>query len=287
MKSRISICVVVTIVLAATIGQAQNRRADVRNESAALAVQPPVHTCDYQFTVAGTTNNSMVFCVSVNGNVVSFQQPANYEYIAFGPTIGEGYGICDLGTGVAYYDFADGGASANWLAPTTVSSTAAAVKIARTTSDNLFTITQTFTKVVGTTPAAKVTMQVKNNTTLAKNIYLLRWADVHPVNAQNTGSYTESFDSTYNSVWGYTAENYNGPNFYGYGVMLENLGAPNVATYGQGGTVMTTAAAPSTCNPPSNAGYQASVDGSIMMFYLLEPIGAKKTATVNVRYIGM
>jgi hypothetical protein len=24
-----------------------------------------------------------------------------------------------------------------------------------------------------------------------------------------------------------------------------------------------------------------------MMFYLLEPIGAKKTATVNVRYIGM
>jgi hypothetical protein len=281
-------CALLALVFAAAVSQAQNPRADRRNDSAALAaVQPPIHSCDYQFTAAGTTNNSMLFCVSVNGNVVSFQEPQFYEYIAFGPTIGEGYGICDLNTGAAYYDYADGGASGNWLAPIKVSQTVSAVKIARTTSDDAFTITQTFTRVAGTTPAAKITMQVKNNTTLPKNIYLLRWADVHPVNAQNTGSYTESFDSSYNSVWGYTAENYNGPNFYGYGVMLENLGAPNVATYGQGGTVMTTSAAPSTCNPPSNAGYQASVDGSIMMFYLLEPIGAKKTATVNVRYIGM
>src|SRR5215468_10298629 len=224
MKFRVSLCVVATILFFAAVGHAQSAGAGVRNETA-LA---PVHTCDYQFVVAGTTNNSMVFCVSVNGNVVSFQEPANYEYIAFGPTIGEGYGICDLNTGVGYYDYADGGASANWLPPTLVSSTASMVKIARSTSDGVFTITQTFTKLAGTTPAAKITMQIKNNTTLAKNLYLLRWADVHPVNAQNTGSYTESFDSTYNSVWGYTAENYNGPNFYGYGLMLENLGAPNV-----------------------------------------------------------
>jgi hypothetical protein len=192
-----------------------------------------------------------------------------------------------MDTGVAYYDYADGGASANWQAPTTLSSSLTAVKIARKTTDNLFTVTQTFTKVAGTTPAAKVTMVIKNNTAGPKNVFLIRWADVHPVNAQNTGSYTETFDSTVNAAWGYTPLTYSGPNFYGYGVMLENLGAPNVASYGQGGGVLSTSAAPNPCLSPSNAGYQTNVDGSIMMEYTLEPIAAKKAATVNVRYIGM
>lgn len=286
MKLSVSVCAVLTVVLAATIGQAQ-QRAGLHNESAAAAVQAPVNTCDYQFTVAGAANNSMVFCVSVNGNVVSFQQPANYEYIGFGPTIGEGYGFCDMNTGISYYDYADGGASGNWAPPTTASSTTTAVKIVRKTSDNAFTLTQTFTKVAGTTPAAKVTMVIKNNTAVDKNIFLIRWADVHPVNAQNTSSYTETFDSTVNAAWGYTPLTYSGPNFYGYGVMLENLGAPNTATYGQGGGTLSTASAPNPCLSPSNAGYQTNVDGSIMMEYTLEPIPAKKTATVNVRYIGM
>ena len=287
MKSMIPVCAVAAMLLAAVSGQAQTRLEAVSRPALSPAVAPPLNTCNYQFIATGTTNNSMLFCVSSNGNVVNFEEPINYEYIAFGPTVGEGYGICDLGTGTAYYDYADGGASSNWLAPTVVSSTATAIKIARTTSDNALTLTQTFTKVAGTTPAAKITMQVKNNTSSAKNLYLLRWADVHPVNAQNTGSYTESFDSTFNSVWGYTAENYSGPNIYGYGVMLENLGAPNVSTYGQGGIVLTTPTAPSTCNPPTDAGYQSSVDGSLLMFYLLEPVGARKTATVTLRYIGM
>jgi len=38
-------------------------------------------TCAYTFTVAGANNDYMEFCVSVNGNVISFQSPDGIEYL--------------------------------------------------------------------------------------------------------------------------------------------------------------------------------------------------------------
>ena len=164
------------------------------------------------------------------------------------------------------------------------------VKIARTTSDGIYTLTMTFTKVTGTTPYAKITMALKNNTAVARDVYLIRWADIDPFNATSSGSFQESFDSTINAAWGYEALDYTGANYAGHGLMLENLGVPNV-TSGWGGYNLAINSPPTNvCSPldvfgnDEYLGYEASVDGSVEMLYLLE-LGAKKTGTVNSRYL--
>ena len=241
-------------------------------------------TCAYTFTVAGANNDYMEFCVSVNGNVISFQSPDGIEYLDLG-TLAEGYGICDFTSGNSYYDYSDWGISSNWNAPVTVSSSATSVKIERTTSDGIYTLTMTFARETGTTPYAKITMVLKNNTAVARDVYLIRWADIDPYDANSSGSFLESFDSTINAAWGYEPLNYSGPNYAGYGLKLENLGVPNVP-YGFAGYDLDTSLPPTdVCDPAANyAGYQASVDGSVEMLYFLE-LGAKKSATVNSRYL--
>ena len=79
-----------------------------------------------------------------------------------------------------------------------VSSSATAVKISRTTSDGIYTLTQTITQNAGNA-LAQVSMSIKNNTTGSHHVGLLRWADI---DAQ--GSTTNSFDYTYHTATGTT-----------------------------------------------------------------------------------
>jgi hypothetical protein len=238
-------------------------------------------TCTYPFTVAGNLNSYLSYCVTVNGNIVSLQSPKGFDQIAQGGAA-EGYGVCDLSNNTAYYDWAylDSG---NWGAPTLVSNTATAVKIARTTTDGLWTLTQTISKVSGVQPYAKVTMALKNNTAITKDAYLVRYADVDPAAAPFTDTtFLESFDSSQYSAWGYAALN-NPLGEGSLGLMLEEIGQPNVP-YGFEGIAQNTSGGPNPCNPGGNyAGYQASVDGSVELFWILE-LGAQKTGTVNAKY---
>ena len=39
--------------------------------------------------------------------------------------------------------------------------------------------------MAGTTPYAKIEMQLKNNTAVGKEVYLFRWADIDPYPADN------------------------------------------------------------------------------------------------------
>ena len=65
--------------------------------------------------------------------------------------------------------------------------------------------------------------------------------------------------------------------------MLEEIGQPNVP-YGFEGIAQNTSGGPNPCNPTGNyAGYQASVDGSVELFWILQ-LGAAKTGTVNAKY---
>lgn len=242
---------------------------------------PATATCTYSFTVPGSLNSFLSYCVSVNGNIVSLQSPNGFDQIAQGG-VGEGYGVCDTSTNVSYYDWAytDSG---TWGPPVLVSSTASAVKIARTTTDGLWTLTQTITKQTGAQPFAKITMALRNNTAIAKNAYLVRYADVDPANSPFTDSnFLESFDSSQYGAWGYGALN-NSVGDSSLGLMLEEIGQPNVP-YGFEGFAQNTSAGPDPCNPGANyAGYQASVDGSVELFWVLE-LGAQKTGTVNAKY---
>jgi hypothetical protein len=245
------------------------------------SLAPATATCTYSFTVPGQLNSFLSYCVTVNGNIASLQSPNGFDYIAQGG-VGEGYGVCDLSTGVSYYDWAyvDSG---TWGAPVLLSSTASVVRIARTTTDGLWTLTQTITKQPGVQPYAKITMALKNNTGITKDAYLVRYADVDPASAPFTDStFLESFDSSQYGAWGYAALN-NSLGENSLGLMLEEIGQPNVP-YGFEGIAQNTSGGPNPCNPTANyGGYQASVDGSVELFWILQ-LGAQKTGTVNAKY---
>jgi hypothetical protein len=242
---------------------------------------PDTATCSYFFAVSGNLNSFLSFCVTVNGNIASIQSPNGFDQIAQGG-VGEGYGVCDTSTGISYYDWAflDSG---TWGAPVLVSSTSTAVKIARTTTDGLWTLTQTIGKQSGAQPYAKITMALKNNSGITKDAYLLRYADVDPANTPSTDStFLESFDSSQFGAWGYAAlDNSLGEN--SAGLMLEEVGKPNVP-YGFEGIDQNTSGGPDPCNPTGNyGGYQASVDGSVVLFWALQ-LAPFKTGTVNAKY---
>lgn len=114
-------------------------------------VTPAASTdCAFTFTSGGTaTVKYLQYCVTVNGNIVEFQSPLGAEHIRVG-TVGDGYSLCDFGAGeVGYHDYAGFGdvdTGTGWAAPVTVSQTATMVKIARSTADGRWTLTQTFTQ---------------------------------------------------------------------------------------------------------------------------------------------
>lgn len=223
--------------------------------------------------------------MTANGNIASLQSPtSNFDQIAQGG-VGEGYGVCDVSTGVSYYDWAytDSG---TWSAPVLVSRTATSIKIARTTTDGLWTLTQTIAPQTGAQPYVKMTMALKNNTAITKDAYLVPYADVDPAAAPFTDTnFLESFDSSQYGAWGYGALN-NSVGDAALGVMLEEVGQPNVP-YGFEGIAQNTSAGPNPCNPTGNyAGYQASVDGSVELFWILQ-LGAAKTGIVKRKVRGV
>src|SRR3954467_9758205 len=95
--------------------------------------QRPFSTANCSFTfTSGNKSNFLKYCVTANGNVTLFETPLNHEHIAVGQD-GEGYGICDVNSGIAYFDYAEFGDSGNWNNPTVLSQDAKSVTIARTT----------------------------------------------------------------------------------------------------------------------------------------------------------
>ena len=286
--------------IAAARASASAKPADAtpKEQQKGSSVKSDADTCAYTFTNAGPNNSYMEFCVSTNGNIISFQSPSGIEYLDLG-TLSEGYGICDFATGLFYYDYADYGAS-GFGAPTLVSHTATLVTIKRITTDGAWTLTQTISKVGGVTPYAKVEMHLENNSSEDKVAGLLRWADVDPYNAPANDNYLESFDSTYNSAWGYTSlGSYTGPDQIGYGLMIQNIGIPtgldSASDYVLEGIdwSVNTAPAPlfvaadNPCTPFNHGpGYFGNVDGSVMIYYFLG-IDPHHTATVNDRYLAL
>jgi len=203
------------------------RPSQARAQITSSGVACPTST-DYGFA-SGSGISYMKFCVTVNGNIESFESPVGVEQIYVPPAIGgpdEGYGLCDESTKTQYYDYLPGpygeDQSGNWAAPTTVSHSATSVKIARSTSDALWTLTQTFTSVAGTAPYGKIVMALKNNSGETKDVYLLRAVDFNPWDAGTTGNYNENRDGTNESTFGWLSSGSAGHSLY-FGLMLQNV----------------------------------------------------------------
>lgn len=154
-------------------------------------------SCAFTFT-SGKNNTFLKYCVSGNGNILSVETPQGHPQMSADKR--EGYGICDSFSNVNYTDFGGGGDSGNWGPAKVVSHSATSVKIARTTSDGIWTMTQTINQASGNTPNVKITMALKNNSSDQRFAVLSRYANVDA-----DGNPLNELDATINSAFAYNS----------------------------------------------------------------------------------
>jgi len=236
-------------------------------------------SCKYNFS-SGSGNTFLQYCVAETGNITRIETPQGHELVQDGSG-NDGYGLCNPDFNVtSYFDYGFlGGESFNWQSPVLLSQTAKSVKIARTTADGIWTLTQTITQVPAT-PAIQIGMALKNNTAQARTAYLVRWADV---NADN-GTVINDFGATRNSAAGWTPTVPFAGNF-GTGLQLESVGNSQFGFIS--GYARTTFAGPNPCNfaGESSADPVVNTDGSIALAHV-DSIGANKTKTTTMIYKG-
>jgi hypothetical protein len=150
------------------------------------------------------------------------------------------------------------------------------VKIARSTVDGIYTLTQTFT-LDKATPSVKIVMALKNNTATARRAYLIRFADIDA----DPNLSINNFDGGANSASGWSSTT---GNLDGWGLVLQNTGTrwgyvngfgqnsphgPNSRSFGNfwPGTIVT------------------NTDGGVVLAYA-DTIGAKQTKTASMMYRG-
>lgn len=212
------------------------------------------HDCSYTFTT-GSGQNYLQSCVTVNGNVTEFQSPSGFEDIRYGPWgYSEGYGFCEVSSSTPYFDFADGGDSGNWRAPVLLSSTANSAKIARTTNDGIWTLTQTFTQNAANA-SLKVDMSLKNNSAVSRTVRLMRWVDANADNNRDNNNLGSDFMSAF--AWaGY------------FGLIMQSVPP---WTYLRSGYVQYTPLRPEPCDPFKYVVNYPLIndDGSMFLYYLI------------------
>lgn len=271
--NRILSAITLLVLSTITLANAQMaRHEDAASRQAALDAkqQYVVHSadatvvCSFNFS-ANTGNKFIKYCVTKNGNITQFESPVGNEYISLSPQ-GEGYGLCNFDTATQYFDYAGYGDTGNWQAPVTVSSSATNVKINRTTTDGIFTLTQTIALNKGTS-SATVMMAIKNNTTTSRHIGLLRYADV------DAGGFSgNAFDFTSRTAFGY--------NEMGFGLQLQYVSG----AFSNGGFSQVIPGGPNPCQIFSHvSGPLANTDGSVFVQYDMQ-LGSKASKTVVVSY---
>ena len=257
------------------MSEAQSAAAETTQKNTVAGFAPAATSnCSWTFTSPQTAvDKYLQFCVTVNGNIVEFQSPAGVEHLRVG-AYSEGYGICDLTSGIHYHDYADSGDSGNWLAPVTLAATATSVKIARTTNDGVWTLTQT---IALNKPAASayVTMALKNNTAVGRAAVIVRFADVDA-----GGSVSNNLDGTLDSAWGYNR--ISGPTSPYYGLLLQ-LNGPS--SFSHEGFAINTPVGPDPCNSAAAwIGTLTGADGGIVYWQYLGTIAKNAAKTVKEKY---
>ena len=237
-----------------------------------LEIDSPFATsaCSFTFT-SGSKETFLKYCVTANGNITHFESPAGFEHIAVGD-FSEGYGICDGTSSVEYFDYADDGATANWNPATVLSQSPTSVRIARETSDGIWTLTQTFTQMAGTS-SVSVAMTLTNHSNVERLVFFLRYADVDAA-----GVFDNNLDGTEDSAFGWNSSGVDS-----FGLMMRNVG--NTPFIHQG-FAQTTSSGPSPCKSTANASSSPliAIDGSIVMAYNMFVLpGASTTVTINYR----
>jgi hypothetical protein len=278
----------VAVILVGTLGVAETRNATgvkTQQETAAelnkgIAMRAAPNTrvpdteCAFTFT-SGVNLTSIQYCVTANGNIVQIEIPEGTPLIS-ATSLGEGYGVCDVTSGTAYTDYGGFGDSGNWRPATVLSHDAKSVKIARTTRDGVWKLTQTIS-LVTVPPSVKIVMALKNNSSVTRDAALLRYADVDA-----DGIVLNNLDATDNSALGWNSISAGGNAF---GLELQTLNpVPSDSDFAY---AQNTPKPPAPCNPLTNftPGILTATDGSLVMFYR-NTFGSHLTVTNTATYKG-
>jgi hypothetical protein len=235
--------------------------------------KPPNANCSYTFT-SGSNNTYLGYCVTLNGNILEIQTPFGQNML--GPN-GEGYGICNESP-IQNYDDYGVSDSGNWGNAVVLSHDSKSVKIARTTADGNWTLTQTIT-LVPSAVSIKVVMALKNNQAAENVAYLVRFAGAQPP-AITSNFWAGGLNSAY------TRTVQTDPN---YGLQLSNVGIPQFS-YWQG-FAQNVGTGPNACAFASNESFEnffsseLGGQGSIEMVYA-GAVAASQTKTVTLTYHG-
>ena len=163
-------------------------------------------------------------------------------------------------------------ATGNWGATVVSVPNATTRKFVRLTNDGIWQLTQTIKQIKATAMgpgSVKITMALKNLTGIARDAFLLRFADVDA----NATFGNDEFDFTLNSAFG------SEPGF-SFGLGLTN----NTFTFLHEAFTQDTSGGPDPCDPTTNFNAGPFVgDGSLGHIYGISvPAGATKT--VNMTY---
>lgn len=241
-----------------------------------LWIAVPTHaattTCSYNFST-GIGNTYLSYCVTVNGNILGIQTP--FGQTMLGPN-GEGYGVCNESPAQNYTDYAVSD-TGNWKNAVVLSHSSTSVKIARTTADGNWTLTQNIT--VTHSPSITVVMGLKNNQSVQKVAYLVRFADAALSGGANYDTYMSGVDSALAFFAIAPGKD--------YGLFLQNVGRPPFGFWQ--GYAQDVPTGPNACAFAFNSA-EYIVDGigsaSIEVAYV-GPVPAGGTKTVTLTYRGL
>jgi len=238
-------------------------------QATAAAKAPDTTTCAATFS-SGSGHNATSYCVTVNGNIVEFNRGGD-EYLRV-EIDSEGYGICDLNSGIRYTDYASSD-SGNWQTAAFTSTATKAIST-RNTSDGIWQIKNTITKVPANASgpgAAKVSMAIKNLTGVDRTILFTRFAD-SDFSRGGTDDDQNDFDFTIDTAMGLE------PSFR-TGLSLTN----NTFTFPYDAFTQPTFNGPDPCGPFNVSTQPFFGDGSLVQLYQVT-VPKLATKTINVTY---
>jgi hypothetical protein len=257
---------VLTAVLATLFAGAAFAQDSGQQEILAAIPDSPdaTTTCSSTYT-SGFEDSFFQWCLTSNGNIAQYKSPN--EHIRVGAVL-EGYQICDVTPNVGYFDYAQQ-ESGNWKTAILTQPNGAntfPVTVKRTTADGHFTLTQKFTQDTARRMII-ITMMIKNNTTVAHDVFVYRFADL-----DINGALINTFDNGVDSAWGYDSGT------FGVHLVLQTNEFGNGAHKYKLSTGVLGA-----CANPSDPDGPVTEDGAIFIRALV-PLAAKATATVIFNY---
>ena len=135
-----------------------------------------IPACSFTF-ISGANDPLLQHCAFENGRITQLEAPQRHERLLVAAKIGEGYGVCDIGG--EYVDYVEFGESGNWNPATVLSHDVTSVTTARTSSDGIWTLTQSFTHVAGSSPSVTIAMTITNNTGAKRSLVISRYANLN------------------------------------------------------------------------------------------------------------